>query len=566
MLDRWVLAYRRGELVPFLGSGMSAPACPTWLGFVERLEAEAEVGEVHEGGDASPAALTRRADRAVRSLSRRGRLVEACRVALDLDASGRHVPPQTGALARVPWPLVITTNWDDLYLCSAAPPPLVLGRSSADCQRILASLHSPERPLLWALQGSLQSRHCPLEPERARRLESEIVVGHEQYQRVMNTEPQFRRVFAEVFRKRSLLFLGSGLREDYLMNLFGEIIQALGGGPLPHFAVMRAGETGVDPDFLQSRLNVTVLEYQSHDELPRILERLAERIDGEDHGLPRVLSAPGARVEERFLLDPASGSALVLRRGTLPSGVPRGACLAVSAGRGRAGPQLGEMARGIPALAESGPEAWTQLEGTRFLYRHESEPIYAVAATTEENQRDLRRIAWATEELLEHAVASGHDTVHAGLLSAGPGTDWPPAYSLIQMLRGARRHARRATEGRSASLIVHLLDPSVLLSLWAGRLNVDEVLSCDDVRFWTEVDPGDGSGQLERVLLVKSGAERLGTVAEALGIPREGWSIELWPAPDGEHRAAPAGELWDATLDEIGIVADSTLRFVPQRR
>ena len=70
-------------------------------------------------------------------------------------------------------------------------------------------------------------------------LAEQIVVGHQQYQLVMHREGAFRRAFSEVLRRRSLLFIGSGLQEDYLLNLFGEVQIMHGPGSLPHYALMR---------------------------------------------------------------------------------------------------------------------------------------------------------------------------------------------------------------------------------------------------------------------------------------------------------------------------------------
>ena len=45
---------------------------------------------------------------------------------------------------------------------------------------------------------------------RAHELAGQVVAGHQQYQNAINAHAHFRRAFAEVFRRRSLLFLGSG--------------------------------------------------------------------------------------------------------------------------------------------------------------------------------------------------------------------------------------------------------------------------------------------------------------------------------------------------------------------
>ena len=61
-------------------------------------------------------------------------------------------------------------------------------------------------------------------------LEPEVVVGHADYRRVALRSEGFRRTFAEVFRQRSLLFVGSGLTDRYLLDLFGQIVELYGPG------------------------------------------------------------------------------------------------------------------------------------------------------------------------------------------------------------------------------------------------------------------------------------------------------------------------------------------------
>ena len=63
------------------------------------------------------------------------------------------------------WPLVLTTNYDDLYLAAAHAaganarrdpellPFRLLGRSSDDSHRVLMSLRRPDLPVVWQLQG-----------------------------------------------------------------------------------------------------------------------------------------------------------------------------------------------------------------------------------------------------------------------------------------------------------------------------------------------------------------------------------------------------------------------------
>jgi hypothetical protein len=85
-------------------------------------------------------------------------------------AAARASSGSDGRLGAPPWPIVLTTNYDDLYVAAAQSahldrnprlhdaerlqvPLLLLGRSASDCQRVLTSLRRPDVPILWTLQG-----------------------------------------------------------------------------------------------------------------------------------------------------------------------------------------------------------------------------------------------------------------------------------------------------------------------------------------------------------------------------------------------------------------------------
>ena len=57
----------------------------------------------------------------------------------------------------------------------------------------------------WAAAGDHAGLLSPL------RMLDDLVLGHAEYRRVINAEIHFRRCFSEVFRQRSLLFLGHRL-------------------------------------------------------------------------------------------------------------------------------------------------------------------------------------------------------------------------------------------------------------------------------------------------------------------------------------------------------------------
>lgn len=110
-----------GRLVPFLGAGMSQKVCRDWNGMVEALEAAAGIAlQGGEGGQAcsDDLRLIRRAEKALEALNHGGRsTTDSLRDAL-LEGEPAAAPPQTTALASASWPLVMTTNYDDLFLAA----------------------------------------------------------------------------------------------------------------------------------------------------------------------------------------------------------------------------------------------------------------------------------------------------------------------------------------------------------------------------------------------------------------------------------------------------------------
>src|SRR5262249_24902451 len=139
-----------------------------WRTFVKNLEEAATAdGEPERPRGDSSTDLVRRANAAVRKLQARKRgafLAEVKRAAVGDGDQGQKIPPQTQTLAELWWPLVLTTNYDNVFEeafarsfrrveGTFAPEYSVVGRSPEDCQRVLNSLSTAGRSLIWALQG-----------------------------------------------------------------------------------------------------------------------------------------------------------------------------------------------------------------------------------------------------------------------------------------------------------------------------------------------------------------------------------------------------------------------------
>ncbi len=561
VLERLVASYERGRLVPFIGAGLSIPACQGWAGFIEGLEREAGLDGAGERSD--PDALIRRAYTAVRTLRLRSpeRFPDTVRRAL----AGRTPvpPPQTVALARVWWPLLLTTNYDNCFVTAYRAQQRgrnidVLGREPFDCQRVLSALSSSSRTILWALQGFVGAPCPPPQPGRleARSLARQLVIGHAEYRSVTHRALHFRRAFAEVFRSRSLLFVGSGLRDQYLLDLFGEILETYGASEHPHYALVRRGELSPSQCiFLRERYQTEIFEYRSHADLPRYLDRFADAVRTKSTREVRwsySLAAP----ETPGPGEPGTDFEVV--RARLPQPDPeRRECLALSAGgwvgRFAFSPSIGKL------LVQAGVARGEQPERPRGRYvaRFGKRPIYGVLARTENDRHDLRIIAAASEELFDVAWRDGYRRVLMQLLAAGETRIFPVRMSFIQIARAfaawRRRHPRRRLV-----LALHVIAPAVTEEIARERLDVIELLACRDIRYWVIVDNGHDAP--ERILRQDPADFPLGAVREALAVPSSAWEMEVYPKAFAEKdRSKLAGRL--RTLQSHGVVPGSTVVF-----
>lgn len=551
--------YGRGLLVPFIGLGMSRPACSDWKGFVDSLASRA-FGNVEE--ETSGQDLPRVADRAVRRLLASGELVDACKEALR--GQSCEDPIQTRTLADLYWPLVITTNYDDWYPAYVSEFERrkrgvgfkqgevldILGRGQGDCEKVIRSLETfSNKRILWAIQGFLggqavRNGYCLeklLRESRRRELASQIVVGHGHYQRAINHSRHFRRAFAQVFRTRSLLFLGSGLAEDYTVNLLGEVLEQYGANTYPHFLV-KLEPSPAEVEFLETRLNVNVIPIQEYSQLPALLEQLGievrERQTTRSWSFHRRERSTVTIAERRI---PEVGEIEA-----------KDAWIAVSVGRSDANAPLpGSQARSV--LASFGLGSVRPVAGYATLYELDADGrVIGVAARSDGDTRHLSSISSAMIELIgyvESQRVSEKACLHIGLLAAGPKRAWNPTFSLVQMLRGLRGAPS------SIEVKIYIVDPSVRAVLRSGALRVEELLECSDMRIWLEVEFSDE--QRESHLLLR---EEASLVQDLLGFEDsfgEGWTFEVFPSPSASFAAEEYSDIRTRTLEQVGVVPGS---------
>ncbi|WP_224370038.1 SIR2 family protein [Hyalangium versicolor] len=636
ILPHLASAYRRGILVPFIGSGMSVPTCTGWLRFLLNLSKEAGVKVPQRAKDEKPnpplesADYYRLADKAVVGLSSYGteKRIRAYRKALNNE--GKHeghwiIPHQTEALARCSWPLVLTTNYDDLFIASrmkqSSPGemagksrtgsaarlqeeqldetdiPEVLGRSVEDCHQVVRSLDSPTRPILWALQGFVGGQAAPLSQleehgvlDKPRRLAlaSQMVVGHQQYQHAINAHAHFRRAFAEVLSRRSLLFLGSGILEDYLVNLFGEISHHYGPGPHPHFALfIRSKEQTLDIQFLQKRLGIVPIFYEDHGDLPQMLGRLTDAVWHPRSPAPPKASRPVAWMPDELGfslsdgLQQPEGSSRRLRLRYAPLKPPtagNGECVILSVGRRPDNvPIHGSQARDFldsahrqRLIRDTGAHRWKAFgkEEHSYAFRFAKAPIFAVAARIPSKSKTLRRRRNEPEDerrldVIESAVATalraadraGFRHVCIGPVASGKFRLWDPIHPFVQTLAGIRRFFDEDEDPGIQLIDLHVFAPSVWLAIVAGKVPVMEILSSKVMKI--RVNVRDPSGDSETFAVTSSSPTHVGQLEELCGLVPDRWSAEVLPLMSLEG---------SSTEDDLLITPTSRVVLTPRKR
>lgn len=588
-LPNLVSLYQRGLLVPFIGSGMSRPACTSWNSFIAALARPAGMIEDADRLEASGATvdsptLYRIADTVVHRMHALPHDEKARRYRAAIQGWSPGVVPEITPNLRalttgLYWPLVLTTNYDDLYWAACnkrgkypgtemtsaydRQVPQIVGRSLEDCHSVLRSLDRIAPPLYWALQGFLGGQlHRPDEviPDAGHRaqLESQIVVGHQQYQQAINGDIHFRRAFAEVFRRRSFFFLGSGILEDYLLNLISEIIYNHGPSAYPHFALLPNKERDrFDVRFLQTRLGITPLFTESHEDVADFLSQLqaALRPVWSSDGLPRNLSALSSRT---YTLAPRNLRVLLSYR-TTPQEIPANSAIVVSAGRRNNLPVLGNFGtRYLEATNRvNDAKLWKPLDSNTdaFVFQYNNEPIFAIAARRPqggEEYRDLAIVPEAVAVALGVIEPFGFTKVFLGSIASGFSAKnlWHPIHPFAQTLRGIRRFEQSSPTGTLAEIEVCLVDPRIWAMVASDKLPIQEMLCAEFYPFTVELHRSDGHVETYN-LLVKDGSTVKDVLDECQLDPTL-WKVALRPRPtDSRDEATPLDQIVTATMSLV---------------
>lgn len=527
-------------------------------------------------------ALIERATAATASLRRRNMDI-ASSLSRAIYQTGTHpIPAQTIALAKVFWPLICTTNYDYLYIAAKCDEwqrcPDVYGRSIGDCHGVLKHLAFPSREIVWALQGLVPRRYSCIDKRITSRLEKELVVGHREYRAAANNAPHFRRCFAELFRSRSFLFLGSGLAEQYFRTLFDEIIELTGIPPRPHFALV-SDKSGINTEFMKEQYNIVCFTYESknnHKDLSDKINDISRSICEKQRTIQSRWGFRDLPVGKSRITNYSHCDKFTCVIGVLPlfEELKENQVLVVSFGINRVKrPIFGD---GLNIIGNIHGNDFELIKGCEYTFSALSSPlknrVFAIGAR-EPNSHDAKNLAVigkALKEFLEIVVSECKTiTVHMQILASGKNSEeglfqhWA---SLVQMTRSYGEWLRKDKNYCKVNLTIYIVDPGTRALLHGGYMNLSQELRGDPIQIYIEVI--DSFGDMQRYVEIAPSNKLIKDVLTNFMYTKSNQAmsrmakIRIWPNP--RHTRSGKQNLKDVedySLNALGLVTGSTLEI-----
>jgi hypothetical protein len=300
-------------------------------------------------------------------------------------------------------------------------------------------------------------------------------------------------------------------------------------------------------------MNITVCEFEDYGELPGWLERLRAEIE-----------APQARSTGwLFSMRSAPGIQCDLQVVRTDAPVKPGADEAIA---------LVARRQDDRPLLEERYAVWERENPSlRFIGNHVVEyggkQIYAVTARCRGDEDD-GAVDDAVREFLDEIESrrerqhEAAKSVHLQLSSSG-GTV-PPVFAFMRVVRVFGRW-KKDNVGSPLRLTLHI-QSDVEFNLTSERIDVQELLSSELIRFWAVVSPGGNKEPVRRVLHYREDTP-LSDVLEDLGVPfgedLAEWVVSVCPSPRKSQARNTTWSLYSSNpqvkLLSIGVVFGSVL-------
>jgi hypothetical protein len=266
-----VEAYRSGKLMIFFGSGLSVGVpgnFPTWGELPHRfLDQVAALGN----WDSARVAAKRTSFGHGLPLEEMLAELDVLRAALkglrkyqaSLNAIFRPADARPGevhhALVALGVVVLVTTNYDQV-LEHAEGPPYRSAYTWKDADKALSDIREG-RKVLFKVHGSAEN-------------EGSVVMTRREYDEVAKDE-SYKRIMSQMLQDFTVLLLGYGINDPLDLDLVFELnAGAFGVASRTHYALMQKDAAAPHRDRWAREMNVQVLTYGNHMELPGILRAL----------------------------------------------------------------------------------------------------------------------------------------------------------------------------------------------------------------------------------------------------------------------------------------------------
>lgn len=283
--EHLVEAARTGQLVPFIGAGVSRQAqsksftnpYPTWTVLLKSLiTAAATTEEITDDESHEMRTLVDQGKHLMVAQALKNEMQDSF---IDLviqrcAPSDAEPAPIHRRLFALKCPLIVTTNYDRL-LEYAAMQLGVLAEVATfrDADKVKSCLRGEgeRKPLVFKIHGTIEHRDT-------------IVLAEEDYRNLQYNQPGYRHVLSAIFVSRVVLMMGFSHADPELSTLTESIREAFKHHNLPDYILLPKDEKGpVERRRLAADFGLKVIEYDpanDHAELLEIVDYLAERVKG----------------------------------------------------------------------------------------------------------------------------------------------------------------------------------------------------------------------------------------------------------------------------------------------
>jgi hypothetical protein len=209
---------------------------------------------------------------------------------------------------------------------------------------------------------------------------------------------------------------------------------------------------------------------------------------------------------------------------------------------------------------------------SKFVSRFEGMPAFAVRARKEGNERALGVVGEASMELFDTAWQDGFRRILMQILASGskdvPKSDRPRPFSaMFSLVESVRAFGEwcRIHPSRKLEVAIYVLDRPVYLEITGGRLDLYELLSSCDLRFWAEVIYPDD--KTRRQMCQAGGDATVRDLADWLGLDLNHWQVKSIPRIGSakDPQEVPLAKILDEKL-QGHVIPGGTLSFMTLQR